>query len=302
MRIGLTGGTGFIGQYLIRDYSSEFEFVAPTSRKDFSGLEQGCEYIASDYSKSSFLRVFDGCDAVIHLGSQVMHGLDAAIEPGVYLPNIPLANDVFSACRELGIKNIVNASSVAVYQQINERPTVETDPCYPNSVYGIMKITVEKLAALYNAKYDMAIKSLRYGQGIGWNPRHKANGFWGILLDHCVSGSPIPIWGEGRTGRDVIYVKDMAYAAICAVGHPEARGEYNIGTQHICSNREIAEIYCVVFHNEAGLTFVPNTKEPGIRTCMDCSKAARELGYTAQYTIRQAVEDIYRERLLQIEK
>ena len=34
MKIGLTGGTGFIGQYLIALYGSTYEFVVPTSKKD----------------------------------------------------------------------------------------------------------------------------------------------------------------------------------------------------------------------------------------------------------------------------
>lgn len=34
MKIGLTGGTGFIGQHLLKDYADRHTFVAATSREN----------------------------------------------------------------------------------------------------------------------------------------------------------------------------------------------------------------------------------------------------------------------------
>lgn len=39
MRVGVTGGTGFIGQYLIRDYGEEYDFIVPVRNWNMA-LEQ----------------------------------------------------------------------------------------------------------------------------------------------------------------------------------------------------------------------------------------------------------------------
>ncbi len=295
MKIGLTGGTGFIGQYLIRDYGNQMEFIVPTRKNEFSRLEKGAQYITSDYSKEDFKRIFAKCDAVVHLGSYVMHGMCYELDVDIYLENVRTSSNLFEACRELNIKNIINASSMAVYDQIDEIPMKESAPCQPNSVYGIMKIPVEKLAELYNRRYGLKIKNFRFAQGIGVQAHMELRQFWTILLKNSVEGIPIPLYGKGRTGRDIIYVKDMTAAIIAGLCSPLVSGCFNIGTGHICSNREIAEAYCNIFGNAAGIIYLENQEENGIRTCMDCQKAKRELGFSPKYNVMQMVQDIKNE-------
>lgn len=292
MKVGVTGGTGFIGQYLVQEYGDSYDFIVPTRQKSFASLSAKAEYVSVNYEKEELRNIFAECDAVVHLGGYVMHGMDYSLETDVYVDNVTFSSNVFAVCRDLNIKNVINASSVAVYDQLGETPVKEEDPCQPNSVYGIMKITVEKLAELYNRRYGFYIKSFRFGQGIGFQKEMDLTQFWTILLKHSLEGKPIPMYGLGKTGRDVIYVKDMAAAIISGLQHPEARGCFNIGTGHICSNKELAETYCKVFHNEGGLVFLRDKEETGIRTCMDCRKAEEELGFTARYNTLKMVRDI----------
>lgn len=255
-KIGVTGGSGFIGQYLISDYGDRFDFVVATSRNRTEGLCPKAEYVKTDYNIEGFKQVFRGCEAIVHFGGKVMHGMDSGINLNPYLENLTLADNLFQACRELNIANIVNASSVAVYDQISEIPVREEDPLQPNSAYGIAKITVEKLAELYNRKYGFKIKSLRYAQGIGYGKNMDSSRFWTICLNNSVKGLPIPVYGRGITGRDIIYVRDMARAAICAMEKGNISGVFNIGTEVITSNRDIAEMYCSVFENTSGGLFI----------------------------------------------
>ena len=297
MRVGVTGGTGFIGQYLIRDYGNQIDFVVPTQRKLYDELQPKAEYIYTDYDKEGFKRVFSDCDAVVHLGGKVMHGMSYDINKDVvaYMNNIKMSDDVFCACKELNIKNIINASSVAVYDQIDEIPVKETDPCQPNSVYGIMKITVEKLAELYNRRYGLKIKSYRFAQGLGFQAKMDKTQFWTILLKNSIEGKAIPLYGLGITGRDIIYVKDMTASIITGLGYPEISGCFNIGMEHICSNKEIAEAYCRTFDNKKGIAYLTDKQETGIRTCMNCEKAREILKFTPQYDVIGLVQDIKEE-------
>lgn len=295
MKVAVTGGTGFIGQYLIREYGDKISFVVPTRRKFYMNLNPKAKYIRVDYERESFRKIFAECDAVVHLGAKVMHGMSYDLETDLYIDNITFSNNVFEVCRELNIKNVINASSVAVYDQISEAPVKESDPCQPNSVYGIMKVTVEKLAELYNRRYGLKIKNYRFAQGIGFQASMDTKQFWTILLKNCLENRSIPIYGLGKTGRDIIYVKDMAAAIIAGLKSPMISGCFNIGTGHICSNIEIAEVFCKVFNNQKGIVFLKDEQETGIRTCMDCKKAKEELQFIPQYNVLEFVQDIKKE-------
>lgn len=290
MKVGLTGGTGFIGQYLINEYGSEMEFVVPTRRTEFQYLENNVAYIHIE-SEDDFCRVFSGCEAVIHLAGHVMHGMDTNLKVDDYVDNISLSERVFAACHELEIHNVINASSVAVYDQIDETPVKEDGVCQPNSIYGVMKIAVEKIAEIYNRRFDMNIKTLRLAQGVGVQKNMDEHSFWTLLIQNSYLGKDIPLYGEGITGRDIIYVKDMAYAIACAVGKPHVKGVFNIGTGKITSNAELAYAFGKGFGKGSGIEYI-DKPESGIRTCMDISRAEQILGFAPRYHLAAMVADI----------
>ncbi|MEE1079267.1 MAG: NAD(P)-dependent oxidoreductase [Agathobacter sp.] len=298
MKVALTGGTGFIGQYLVKEYGDKYEFVVPTRRKEFDGFSTNAQYVHVD-EDCEWVSVFDGCEAVIHLASNVMCGMDYNLNTRDYIGNIALSERVFDACHRLGIDNVVNASSVAVYDQIDEKPMDENAPCQPNSIYGVMKLAVEKIAEIYNRRYEMKIKSLRLAQGAGISDKMDPSSFWTMLITYPYSGKAIPVYGEGKTGRDVIYVKDMAHGLICALEHKDESGVFNIGTGKVTSNIELAKTFAKVFGNKDGVVYV-NHEENAIRTCMDISKAKKVLGFEPQYDLLKMAEDMKQEYLLEM--
>ncbi|MDD6188456.1 MAG: NAD(P)-dependent oxidoreductase [Clostridiales bacterium] len=293
-RIAVTGGTGFIGQYLIRDFGDEYDFIVPTSRSVFDGLCTKARYVQSDYSRADFLNYFRECDAVIHLGGYVIKGSDKDLITKPYINNISLAADVFSACEELSIKNVVCASSVAVYKQAEGHPLKENDILKPNSMYGVSKVAIEQMAELYNSMYGMSIKNLRYAQVLGYR-RQVFTQFYGMLLRNASQGLPITVWGEGIAARDVIYVRDAARAAIAAVEHPTVCGSYNIGSGRAVSNMELAEAYTKGFDSSAPVSKIPVEHEDSHIWCVNCEKAAVELDFTPDYSMLEMARDMKHE-------
>lgn len=291
-KIAITGGTGFIGQYLIEQYGDDIHFVVPTSKKDTSGYSKKAEYVYSDYSLESFYDVFRGCMAVIHLGGKVMNGMDYDLKTEAYSQNLSLCEKVFMACKNQRISNVVFSSSVAVYDQRNDNPVDESAFCQPNSMYGIMKIAAEKLAELFNRRYDMNIKILRIAQVLGVHDTICQNSFWDTMLVKCLKKEKITIFGEGKTGRDVIYVKDVADALVLAVRKTSFSGIVNIGSGAIASNKDIAEAFCKAFGLNNNLEFNRNASESGIRTFMNCQRAKDELGFSAKYSLEEMSKDM----------
>ncbi len=297
MRVGVTGGAGFIGQYLIRDYGKDYEFVVPV--RDKSRLlkeETGAGIVESDYTVDSLKRILQGCDAVIHLAAKGMPKSRIPLKIEDYMPNVMASASIFEACKEIGITNIINVSSKAVWGgQAGQDLLSEEELPRPGDEYGVSKLCGEALAGFYSDVYGMKIKSYRMGEVCGLDlNRGMLNPFWKVLLDASVSGRPIPIYGKGTGGRDLIYVKDVTGALIAGLGQ-EGKGIYNIGSGRITTNLEIAETFCKVFKNEAGIELHPEKEEWGTTKRLDVGKAKRELGFEARYDLFRIVEDIKRE-------
>lgn len=297
MRVGITGGTGFIGQYLIRDYGGKYDFVVPVRDKSRVTQEEADErFIESDYTVNGLKKVLEGCDAVIHLAAKGMPKNRNPLKMEDYLPNIMTSAAVFEACKEIGIKNIISASSKAVWgDQVEANLLNEKEMPRPGDEYGVSKLCGEVLAAFYNDAYGMKIKILRMAEVCGLDlSRGMLNPFWAVLLNASVERRPIPIYGKGSGGRDLIYVKDVTRAFV-SILDKDVKGIYNIGSGRITTNMEIAETFCRIFQNEGGIELHPEKEEWGTMKCLSNEKAKREFGFEVGYDLLRIVEDIKKE-------
>lgn len=290
MKIGVTGGTGFIGQYLVREFCNEHEFVVITSRSYIEGLFQNenVTYITENYDQEGFEKAFLGCDGVVHLGAKRSN---KELEQSVtnYFDNIRISDELFCACEAIGIKNVVNISSTAVYDTTTEYPFEEKNAPKPLSNYGVAKLAIENMAHLFNKKKNMNIKSLRLAQVMGYGER---GGYMlAIFLERCLNQEPLNVFGKGAAGREYVYVKDVVYAIICALNVSDKSGVYNIGMGTLTTNLELAKEFCAVFENEAGYKLL-DKPEVVEHYLMDNKLAKQELGFCARYSVHDALVDM----------
>lgn len=291
MKVGITGGTGFIGQYFIKEFNGINQFVVITSRDSTDGLFQGenIKYTKTHYTKEGFKEAFEGCDAVVHLGAK-RSNKEAESHIESYFDNVKVSEELFEACSELGIENVVNISSTAVYDTTTIYPFSEYNAVNPLSYYGTAKLMVENLAHLYNQRKDMHIKSLRIAQVMGVGER---GGYMlSIFLNRCIDKEALNVYGEGKSGREYIYVKDVARAINCALNARDKKGVYNIGTGKLTTNLELAKAFCDVFENPAGYKLLLDKKEPLDFYLMEVSRAKEELNFETEYSLYDSLRDM----------
>ncbi len=291
MKIGLTGGTGFIGQYVLKENANEYEFVVVTSRDTTDGLfvHSNVKYVTAAYNQNEFEKAFEGCDAVVHLGAKrsSKEGEESVLN---YTDNLRVSEDLFKACNNLNIKNIINISSYAVYDTTLPLPFEESLSVAPLSNYGVMKHTIEGLAHLYNRKYAMNIKSLRLAQVMGVGER---GGYMlSIFLERCLAGQVLNVYGKGIAGREYVYVKDVSKAVMCALKSETKKEVFNIGNGYITTNLELAQAFCKVFDNKEGCKCLEDKKEIVEHYLMSGELAEKELGFKPDYTLEGALSDM----------
>lgn len=293
MIIGITGGTGIIGQQLLRMYAEDNLFFVATAQTELSKYykHKNVHYVFSDYSTAKLCENFKNCECLVHLGAKKSSAKDEESIVNFYT-NITSSEAVFRAALNLNIKNIINISSRCVYSPELSIPYVES-VTMPLNNYGIAKLCTENIAALYNRKYNMSIKSLRVAQVIS-NDKEE-NSLFSVYLKNAIKGEQLKVFGEGKSSKEYIYIKDVCSAVIEGCKRKEVKGSFNIGTGITTSNRELADLFCEIFENDKGYSLLKDKTEDGLHFLMDESKTEAELGFRSRYSLKEALEDIKRE-------
>lgn len=288
MKIAVTGGTGFIGKYLVRELSKDNEIIVLAIEEGEIPSIAGEKYYHTDYSKDSLKTVLSGCDAIVHMAGVRSPQNKSECGIGYYSDNITVSDNIFSVAAEKGIANIVMLSTQSVYNGTMEMPLTE-DKTSPFSLYGVSKLMAEDLSVYYNRKYGMKIKQLRLAQVLGIGERKN---LMSVYLEKSVNKETLPVYGKGISTKTYIYVKDVVRAVKCAIEHPKVCGAFNIAMDCSVTNARLAQSFCEVFGNDGNFVFLPEKKEDGEIWSMDNSKAKEKLGFYPRYTLKDALTDM----------
>ena len=289
MDIGITGGTGFIGQCLLKQYSNRHRFKVLCIEDDTNSFysHPNVTYTHSDFSREELGSLLKDCDAVVHLAG-ILSDKEREKSIANFQGGVSLSENIFLAAADAGITNIVNISSRTVYDQKGPSPHREDELPDPLNLYAVSKLTVEHMARLYNKRYGLRIKTLRFAQVYG----HMGRGGYmmEVFRKNCVEKIPIKVFDN--QGKELLYVKDAASAVIAACDHSDVSGVFNIGTGVFITNREIAETFCRVYDNHAGIIYSGEPDDKTIENYMDVTRAQEELGFKAAYDLRSALLDM----------
>ncbi len=288
MKIGVTGGTGFIGRSFVSRYCTEHDLTILTLENEKVTPFGNEQYISSDFSEESIMENFKGCDAIVHLAfARPAIGKQETFSD--YFDSISLSEKVFSAAKKLAVTNVVVMSSRSVYNSRMKMPLSE-ERVDPYSLYGAAKAAVENIGEIYN-RCGMKIKFLRSAQVMGVGERKN---LMTVYLEKAMNKEPLTVYGEGVSTKTYIYVKDIARAIMCAVYAHDVSGAFNIAMEKPISNRALAETYCEIFDNRRNIVFLKDKEEDGEFWQIDIAKAKDQLGFFPEYDIGGALRDMKR--------
>jgi UDP-glucose 4-epimerase len=119
------------------------------------------------------------------------------------------------------------------------------------------------------------------------------------FIQKALKSEPIEIWGEHKTVRDMIYVKDVVAVISIALRSNKAHGLYNIGSGKGLTIEDEAKAIIKVFSppdKPSGLIYRPDIEEVRKISCIfDISKAKRDLGWEPKYSYEEALADYKKE-------
>ena len=194
-KIVVTGGSGRLGQFVIRDLLAHRYEVLSLDR--VPPREKLCPSWLADLRHSGDLfEALQSAYGIIHLGAHQAPNL--APDAETFGNNVVSTYNVLRAAADLQVKRVVVASSIAAFGFIyaknlwppNYLPLDEDHPSTPQDSYGLSKVIGEQIAdSIVAVHKGMTISSLRFPGVIfdlsyqsfreRWrNPRTRASGFW----------------------------------------------------------------------------------------------------------------------------
>jgi len=187
-KVLVTGGEGFIGTPVMaelarRDYEPESYGLAEGGVENFRNLRQKVE----------------GCEFVIHLagvlGTHELGENVATIKNAVSV-NVNGTVNVLEACLQAGARYV----------------GITMPQVFP-SVYTATKVAATRLATFYHRDYGVPVSHVRafnaFGPGQAYGPGHPQK-IVPTFVINALRGTPIPIWGDGDQGVDLVHTADLA--------------------------------------------------------------------------------------------
>lgn len=249
----ITGGSGFLGSYIIKSLKEEFDIVVADRFKPQSDTK----YVKVDLTKPfSFTRDIEVC---IHLAAHVGGIQYFTKHPVENLRDNPLmTSNLLDAAVNGSVTQVIYASSSAVYEHETNFPSTEESSAYcapPTSPYGFSKLIGEYLCRAYNEQFGLKYTILRpsgvYGPGEDPHPEYAH--VIPHLVTKVISGQfPVEIYGTGEQTRTFTHGRDTAQAFLQSIKNRNVMND----TFNVCGNEEIKIIellqliWTMTGHNE----------------------------------------------------
>ncbi|HEV3159699.1 MAG TPA: NAD-dependent epimerase/dehydratase family protein [Xanthobacteraceae bacterium] len=170
MLLALTGATGFIGQYLLRELPKRGHRLRVLLRRPSAVPMQCASAVIGDLARPrNMSAALEGVDAVIH-SAGFTHGMSGIPEDDYRLLNTEATIGLARAARRAGAKRFVFLSSI----RAQSGPTAETvlteaDDPNPTDAYGRSKLAAERGLAELDLDWVSLRAALVYGPGVKGN-------------------------------------------------------------------------------------------------------------------------------------
>ena len=324
MAILVTGGAGYIGSHTcVELLNAGYDVVvldnlSNSSEKSLDRVKQitgkEVKFYKGDILDRDILSKIletETIDSCIHFAGLKAVGESVAKPWEYYNNNITGTLTLVDEMRKHGCKNIIFSSSATVYGDPAIIPITEECPkgtC--TNPYGWSKSMLEQiLSDMQKADPEWNVILLRYFNPIGAhksgligeNPNGIPNNLMPYITQVAVGKlKELGVFGNDYDTPDGTGVRDYIHVVDLAVGHVKALKKikenaglciYNLGTGTGYSVLDIVKNFEAA--TGVKIPYVIKDRRPGdIATCYsDATKAKEELGWTAQYGIKEMCAD-----------
>jgi dTDP-glucose 4,6-dehydratase len=301
MKIFVTGGAGFIGSnfiYYLLSLPAAYavvNFDALTYAGNLLNLERVASHPNYRFVKGNICdpaavrAAMEGCQAVVHFAAE-SHVDRSIYEPAPIIEtNVRGTLVLLQVARELKITRFVHVSTDEVYGDIP--PGLSSDenyPLQPNSPYSASKAASDMLVRSFVMTYGFPGIITRASNNYG--PYQFPEKFIPLMIANALEDKPLPVYGDGLQERDWLYVEDHCCALAMVLERGREGQVYNIGAGNTVPNLAmVRRILRALDKPESLMTRVADRPGHDRRYALDCSKIAKELGWSPRVDLEPGI-------------
>jgi len=214
MLVALTGATGFIGQYLLRELPKRGYRLRVLLRRPSSVPVEAASAVIGDLARPrNMAAALQGVDAVIH-SAGIASAMSGIPEDDYRIINTEATIGLARAAQRAGAKRFVFLSSIrAQCGPTSEKILTEDLAPVPTDAYGRSKLEAERGLAELDIDWVSLRAALTYGPGVKGNMARLAK----------LARSPYPLpFGSLRARRSLLAVDNLLTAVEAALAHQGA--------------------------------------------------------------------------------
>lgn len=298
-RILVTGGSGFIGSYLVRQLVSDGREVHVLHRPqsdlsrlaDLNGKAHGhaCDLLDAGQLRIVLEKVQP--EVIYHLaGDASLRHFDPALD-GVAESidrNIRTSMNLVVTAANARLPDLARLGGLEEYGR-GPLPYHESQREQPVSPYSASQVAVTHYLQMLAAR--LAFRSVTVRPALVYGAGQSTLFFIPSLIQHCFEGRDFAI-SSGQQGRDLIYIDDLIAALVLLLATPLAKGEIiNIGGGLEYVMADVAAL--IVKLTRAKIKLVQRAATPAGQLdhlCCSYEKARTQLGWEPTIDLRRGLE------------
>jgi nucleoside-diphosphate-sugar epimerase len=303
-RVFVVGGSGYVGSQLVARLLEESYYVTVYDLMIYGNNlpknKPNLKTIVGDIRNIKKLNeALKDQDIVIHLACV---SNDPSFELNPILAkdiNFSCFEPLIQACKNLGIKKFIYASSSSVYGIKEEKEVNEDSLLKPLSDYSIYKSKCEDILLNYTDNNFIGTV-LRPATVCGYSPRQRLDLVVNILVNYAYHLKKIEVFG-GNQLRPNIHIQDMVDAYLCVMVSDINKIKdqiFNVGFENYAV-KDLALMVKKNVGNEVKIIFKETKDDRSYH--ISSKKISKLLGFIPKRSIDEAVKDLiysFREKIL----
>jgi dTDP-glucose 4,6-dehydratase len=327
----VTGGAGFIGANFVRHWreARPQDLVVVVDALTYAGNAANLagieiEFERGDIRDTALVKSLIGTheiDTIVHFAAE--SHVDRSIDgPDAFIDtNVVGTHSLLKAAKAMWLDTgsgrphrFHHISTDEVYGSLGpDSPAfAETTPYAPNSPYSASKAASDHLVRAYHHTFGLQTSTTNCSNNYG--PYQFPEKLIPLFLINCLTGKPLPIYGDGMNVRDWLHVEDHVAGIALVLDRGRVGETYNIGGGEELPNLAVIDAICTgvdrAFAADPGLaarfpaapaaaglpsaslkTFVGDRPGHDRRYAIDERKIRSELGYVPAWSFEQGLAE-----------
>ena len=290
-RLLVTGTAGFIGSHLASTLNTRGYDVTGVDIKE-ALKDRRYPQLQKDLAEWNEVKDLGVYDVIYHIAGHSAGDLSIKNYEQDLRDNVLSTANIIKLAQLTGTKQIIYASSMAVYGDQPKYPVIETMLPRPNVYYGANKLASEYYLKIANTK-ELQTCSLRLFNiyGPGQDIENFNQGMVSIFVGELIKNKKLELRGSPDRYRDFLYIDDTVEGLILCLGNEKIGGEViNLSSGIQSTLGELVDLIRKKLPFKTTLTYGKPSSFDLNRMHGDISKARKLLGFSPKTNLSEGLD------------